>query len=67
MLLSRLGNSRGKMKDERGKRRDESGNSKFKIIPFLSLGFMMKDVDETRHSTEPDKASNGITNGIFRV
>ena len=43
-----------------------NGNSKLKIeFSFLSLEFFRKDVDKSRHSTEPDKARNGISNGIF--
>ena len=56
---------RGMMKDDRRELKDERGQRKFKIIPFLSLGFLMKDGDKSRHSTEPDKARNGISNGIF--
>jgi hypothetical protein len=40
------------------------------LVPFLNSKFKRKvergeRKEETRHSTEPDKARNGISNGIF--
>ena len=54
-----------KMKDERGKMKDERGKLKVESWEMREKREKLREYEKARHSTEPDKARNGISNGIF--